>query len=435
MSGPPTSSGRRPRPVGCAASRGSDPRLEARLLEALSREADPRPPRGLLLDRALELTEGIAAALGGEVAGDVRRRRDVCERLAVVCAADDPARCARAVRRAAPDRGDRGAGRTRRALGVTVEGVPVQLVVAAPERLGTELIRATGTPAYVAALEPLPDGPRRGDGLRGAGRALAARPSCASSRSAASRPRCSSRAAIRGDLHCHSTWSDGRASIEEMGRAAQARGYEYLAICDHTPAVGAVQGLTADDVRRQGEEIAAANEMLAPFRILRGIECDILADGRLDLPDDVLAELDWVQASVHARAADAAPRDDRARLPRPAQPVRELPQPSHRTSDHAPARERRRSRPRLRGRGRPRRGAGGQRAGAAPGSERRARPRRAAGRRPDRVLHRRPLGPGAGQHGAVGGDRSARMGDRRRCAQHALPGRTCWRAGARPRAA
>src|SRR5207302_10665872 len=63
--------------------------------------------------------------------------------------------------------------------------------------------------------------------------------------------------------------------------------------------VGAVQGLTADDVRRQGEEIAVANERLAPFCVLRGIECDILPDGRLDLSDDVLAELDWVQASVH----------------------------------------------------------------------------------------------------------------------------------------
>jgi DNA polymerase (family 10) len=60
-----------------------------------------------------------------------------------------------------------------------------------------------------------------------------------------------------------------------------------------------VRGLTADDVRRQGQEIAAANELLAPFRILRGIECDILPTGRLDLPDDVLRELDWVQASVH----------------------------------------------------------------------------------------------------------------------------------------
>jgi DNA polymerase (family 10) len=84
-----------------------------------------------------------------------------------------------------------------------------------------------------------------------------------------------------------------------MARAARERGYEYLAICDHTPAVGAVRGLSGAELRRQGEEIAAANELLAPFRVLRGVECDILPDGRLDLPDEVLAELEWVQASVH----------------------------------------------------------------------------------------------------------------------------------------
>ena len=93
-----------------------------------------------------------------------------------------------------------------------------------------------------------------------------------------------------------------------MGDAARGLGYEYLAICDHTRNVRVVPGLDGDDVRRQGEEIAAANELLAPFRILRGIECDILPDGSLDLPDDVLAELEWVQASVHA--GQRAPRDE-----------------------------------------------------------------------------------------------------------------------------
>ena len=85
-----------------------------------------------------------------------------------------------------------------------------------------------------------------------------------------------------------------------MGLAARERGYEYLAICDHTKNVRVVPGLAADDVRAQAEEIADANEKLAPFRVLRGIECDILPGGSLDLPDDVLAELDWVQASLHA---------------------------------------------------------------------------------------------------------------------------------------
>jgi DNA polymerase (family 10) len=105
---------------------------------------------------------------------------------------------------------------------------------------------------------------------------------------------------IRGDLHCHTTWSDGKASVLEMATAARDRGYEYLAICDHTPNVRVVPGLDADALRRQAEEIAAANEELAPFRVLRGTECDIRADGALDLPDDVLAELEWVQLSLHA---------------------------------------------------------------------------------------------------------------------------------------
>jgi DNA polymerase (family 10) len=116
---------------------------------------------------------------------------------------------------------------------------------------------------------------------------------------------------IRGDLHCHTTRSDGRASAYEMGLAARELGYEYLAICDHTVSVGAVTGLTADDVRQQAEEIAEADERLAPFRLLRGIECDIRLDGSLDLPDELLAELDWVQASVHG--GQRASRDELTR--------------------------------------------------------------------------------------------------------------------------
>ena len=91
---------------------------------------------------------------------------------------------------------------------------------------------------------------------------------------------------MRGDLHVHTTWSDGRATVLAMATAARDRGYEYLAICDHTPDVTVVPGLDADALRRQGEEIAAANEQLAPFRILRGVECDIRGDGGLDLPDE-----------------------------------------------------------------------------------------------------------------------------------------------------
>jgi DNA polymerase (family 10) len=278
---------------------GIGAKTEAQLLEALARETagEPRARRGLLLNRARELVGGIAGALGGVAAGDVRRWCDSCERLAVVCAATDPApvlahfaelpQVVAVIEQA-----------ERRAVGLTVDGVPVELVVAQPDRVGTALLRVTGSSSYVAALEPLPDAPEEA--------AIYARlgiPSCPPElREAPFRgepPALVDPDEIRGDLHCHTTWSDGRASVEEMGRAARDRGYDYLAICDHTPAVGAVRGLTPDDVRRQGEEIAAANELLAPFRVLRGIECDILPDGELDLPDDVLAELDWVQASVH----------------------------------------------------------------------------------------------------------------------------------------
>jgi DNA polymerase (family 10) len=276
---------------------GIGPKTEARLLEALSRESEPRPRQGLLLNRAWELVGGVAAALGGHVAGDVRRWRDSCEQLAVVCASEDPEPVlARFVELpqivSVIERGER------RAVGLTVEGVPVELVVPVPGLFGTALVRATGAPAYVAALEPLPDAPDEEALYRDLGIPWCP-PELREEPFRGEPPALLSPRQIRGDLHCHTTWSDGRASVEEMGRAAIELGYDYLAICDHTPAVGAVRGLTPDEVRRQGEEIAAANEMLAPFRVLRGIECDILPDGRLDLPDDVLAELDWVQASVH----------------------------------------------------------------------------------------------------------------------------------------
>jgi DNA polymerase (family X) len=276
---------------------GIGPKTEAQVLEALAREPESRSRRGLLLGQAWELVGGVAGALDGEAAGDVRRWRDSCERLAVVCAAPDPrpvlARFAALPQIVAlVEEGDR------RAMGVTVEGVPVELVAAEPERFGTALVRATGSPAYVDALEPLPDAPDEEAVYRELGLPWCP-PELREATFRGEPPALVEPDQVRGDLHCHTTWSDGRASVEEMGRAARERGYDYLAICDHTPAVGAVRGLTPHDVRRQAEEIADANELLAPFRVLRGIECDILADGRLDLPDDVLGELDWVQASVH----------------------------------------------------------------------------------------------------------------------------------------
>ena len=277
---------------------GIGPKIEAQIITALTRETEPRAPRGLWLDRARDLEAAIAHTLEATPAGDPRRWRDSCQRLAVVRAAVDPgpvlARFAELAQIVAVlEQGPR------HAVGVTVDGVPVELTVPEPSHFGTALMRATGSDAYVQALEPLPQAATEDAVYATLGIAFC--PPELRERPFSGVPPPLVRAdRIRGDLHTHTTWSDGRASVAEMARAARGRGYEYLAICDHTPAVGAVQGLRAEELRRQAEEIAAANVALGPFRVLRGIECDILPDGALDLPDDVLAELDWVQVSVHA---------------------------------------------------------------------------------------------------------------------------------------
>ena len=278
-------------------ARGIGASTEAKIVAALERRR-PEPRIGLVLTRAWALAGGIAEALGGVVAGDPRRWQDISHRLGVVVAAADPAPVLDRFA-ALPDVVALLERAERRALGVTVDGVPIELVVAAPERFGTELLRATGSEEYVTSLGPLPDAADEEGVFRALGRAPLP-PELREAPFDGAPPALVERADIRGDLHVHTTWSDGKSSVLEMAEAARALGYEYLAICDHTRSVRVVPGLDADDVRRQGEEIAAANAVVAPFRILRGIECDILADGTLDLPDDVLRELDWVQASVHA---------------------------------------------------------------------------------------------------------------------------------------
>jgi DNA polymerase (family 10) len=100
---------------------------------------------------------------------------------------------------------------------------------------------------------------------------------------------------VRGDLHTHTTWSDGKDSLEAMVEAAFARGYAYYAICDHA------QRLRGDLLKRQSEQIDALNELMKPFRILKGIEVNIRVDGSLDVSDEDLATRDWVVASVHSR--------------------------------------------------------------------------------------------------------------------------------------
>jgi DNA polymerase (family 10) len=317
---------------------GIGPQTEQRLLAALDREGKPQPQKGLTLNRARALLEEIATALGGEVAGDPRRWADASFDFAVVCSAADP-RPVLDTFEALPSIVSVLEREGRRAVGVTVEGVPVELVAAEPARFGTELLAATGARPYVEGLGQLP-GARDEESVYAALGIPWCPPELREAPFRGEPPLLLTRDDIRGDLHMHSTWSDGKSTILEMATAARELGYEYVAICDHTPNVRVVPGLDADDLRRQGEEIAAVNEELAPFRVLRGTEVDIRADGMLDLPDDVLAELDWVQLSLHA-----GQRQGRAELTRkvteamrhPA--VRALSHPKGRIINHRPPNE------------------------------------------------------------------------------------------------
>jgi putative hydrolase len=131
-------------------------------------------------------------------------------------------------------------------------------------------------PDYLATLEAAADGP-----VTGGGAALRAR--------------------LRGDLHTHSDWSDGGSPVEEMARTARDLGHEYLVLTDHSPRLTVANGLSPDRLRRQLDLVAEVNERLAPFRLLAGIEVDILDDGALDQSDELLGRLDVVVASVHSK--------------------------------------------------------------------------------------------------------------------------------------
>ncbi|GGR26607.1 PHP domain-containing protein [Streptomyces roseolus] len=109
------------------------------------------------------------------------------------------------------------------------------------------------------------------------------------------------RAALRGDCHLHSDWSDGGAPIEEMGRAAIELGHDWAVLTDHSPRLAVARGLSPERLREQLDVVADLNERWAPFRLLTGIECDILDDGSLDQEPGLLARLDLVVGSVHSK--------------------------------------------------------------------------------------------------------------------------------------
>jgi DNA polymerase (family X) len=113
---------------------------------------------------------------------------------------------------------------------------------------------------------------------------------------------------LKGDLHIHSNWTDGRSSIEDMALAAQKMGYLYMALCDHSPAIGITNGLTPERIVKRKQEIDKVNKKLKGFVILNGAEVDIRSNGKMDFEDDILKELDIVVAAVHTKFTQ--PKDE-----------------------------------------------------------------------------------------------------------------------------
>ena len=287
-------------------------RTEARLLEACERwlgrgEETPDPT---LLSRALERAAGLEQALlevvpRVQLVGSLRRGEETVRELEWVVQGDAQLGVRhlsklRQVLRAEPRAG----------VAYLSEALTLRLHPATSADWGNRLVLATGSAAHVASLRELglaldveyasepelyaslglsyvPPELRQGNGELG----QAARGGFDDLLDSSD---------IQGMVHCHTTYSDGKNSIEEMALAAQALGMKYLTVTDHSPSAHYANGVSLERLKRQWDEIAAVQERVQ-IRVLRGTESDILADGRLDYPDAVLEQFDVVIASIHAR--------------------------------------------------------------------------------------------------------------------------------------
>jgi DNA polymerase (family 10) len=285
------------------------------------------------------IADALAAlphVLAAHPAGAVRRRCEVVRDLVVVAVADvPPTEVFHALGGIAGVTEVAGEDERRATLRFG-SGTPVQVIVTPPQNLGTVLVQATGSEAHLEQLTahatargfnlagaalwegsrfvPTPDE----DALYGALGLPWIPPELREGGDELSReiPPLLERGQLHGFLHCHTNYSDGTNTVAQLAHGCREAGYAWVGITDHSRAAAYAGGMQPDDLRRQWDEIDAFNATGAGIRVLKGIESDILQDGSLDYPDDILAGFDFIIASVHSRfslsAADMTARFLRA---------------------------------------------------------------------------------------------------------------------------
>ena len=311
--------------------KGFGPKAEQALLEAVAEYEQTGPAQRIVLSRALAVGEELLAEIRAlavteraELAGSARRMAESVKDLDIVATATDPGALAAAV--AALPQVEAASTPGSNAVRIrTHSGMSIDVRIVEPDQFGNVLQHLTGSKQHNVALRDF--AVRRGMhvseyGLLDDNTEITHR--CATEAEvyallgmdyiepelredrgeleAALKhalPKLITAADLKGDLHCHTTASDGTASIEEMAQAAIEAGYEYLAITDHSASMGFGADVSADQLRRQIERVREVDASLPGFTLLVGSEVNVLPDGSLDYPDDVLAELDWTVASVH----------------------------------------------------------------------------------------------------------------------------------------
>jgi DNA polymerase (family 10) len=288
---------------------GMGPKKEAAILEALAkmRTRNERIPIGSVRPLAEALAGYLRlhpAVTQADLAGSIRRREDTVADIDLVVASDAPAAVIAYIKRLeiagdvvseAPDRIEL----------MTSLGRRMDVRIVPPGRYALTLLETTGSREHLEALGPLTAAPTEaeiyaGKGLpyiepelrEGRGEVDAARDGRL--------PHLLTERDLKGDLHAHTHASDGHATALEMAQAARALGHQYLAICDHSQSLVIAGGLKPEQVRMQGAELRRLNKGFTDFRLLRGSEVDILRDGSLDFPDELLRDLDVVVASIHS---------------------------------------------------------------------------------------------------------------------------------------